>query len=51
MRTSGSTGEPCEPERRPQGGGPKGERLARVILVRQPLMKPAYGGVYYGGLG
>ena len=24
-----------------EDGGPKGERAARVILVRQPLMKPA----------
>jgi hypothetical protein len=44
MRTSGSTGERSEPERRPPGGGPQGERAARVILVRQPIMKPAYGG-------
>jgi len=41
MRTSGSTGERSEPERRLQGGGPQGERKARVILVRQPLKQPA----------
>jgi len=51
MRTSGSTKECSELERRRYGGGPEGERAARVILVRQPKPNPPYGGFCLGGLG
>jgi hypothetical protein len=50
MRTSGSTSERSELERRSAvTAARKGERFARVILVRQPIKNPALAAGFFVG--